>query len=337
MIILRCLGVLCFLLSQPLWSGEEITPHKFEEELPNYEIPATSRFKASRSGEEENDIVFYRSLPDSENYPIAILCGGSTDKEHVSSIIHFHRYFLQECKDLGLGVVTVEQWGVDGNDIDQEEFITHYTRTQRLRDHRDVIAHLKANPFEGWNGKLVFIGVSEGGPIVTSLSAEYAEDTIAVINWSGAGDWKWRDELWVFLQRLVEINPDCPHSVPLSDCEMCSELMTTRDKFDDLMDLIIQNPTPNEYFLNMTYLYHADAQAYPNYKYEQLLRPFLVVTGALDTIIDSSDEFVVKAHAAGAPVTYMRIGDMDHYVRKRPDVIKASFAWLQDQLKGADE
>ncbi len=320
-----------------LWSEEEITPYKFEDELPNYEIPAASRFTASRSGVPDSDIVFYRSIPKSDNYPIAILCGGSTDKEHLSSIIHFHRYFLQECKGLGLGVVTVEQWGIDGNDIDQEECIAHYTRTQRLRDHREVLAHLKANPFEGWNGKFVFIGVSEGGAIVTSLSTEYSEETVATINWSGAGDWHWRDELWVFLQRLIETNPQCPHSVLLSDCEICSELTTTRDKFNALMNFIMQNPTPDEYFLNMTYLYHADAQVYPNYNYEELSSPFLVVTGALDTIIDSSDEFVAKAHAAGAPITYMRICDMDHYVRKRPDVIDASFTWLRNQLREFNE
>ena len=332
--ILRSFGILLLLLTQlSLWSDEEITPYKFEDELPTYEIPASSRFMVDRSGEPDNDIVFYRSLPESNNYPIAILCGGSSDKEHISSIIHFHRYFLQECRNLGLAVVTVEQWGIDGDEVDPEEFILHYTRSQRLRDHKEVINHLKANPFEGWNGKFIFIGVSEGGPLVTSLSTEYAEDTIATINWSGAGDWPWREELWAFLQQLIEMNPDCPHSFPLSECDTCFELLTTREKYDALMDLILENPTAEEYFLNMSYLYHNDAQTYPNCNYEMLSRPFLVVSGALDTIIESSDEFVAKAYANGAPVTYMRISDMDHYVRRRPDIIEESFSWLRDQME----
>jgi dipeptidyl aminopeptidase/acylaminoacyl peptidase len=59
----------------------------------------------------------------------------------------------------------------------------------------------------------------------------------------------------------------------------------------------------------------------------------LVVAGTKDSIIDSSDAFVCKAKEAGAPVTYMRILDMDHYVRKKEDVIKESFDWLKKQLE----
>lgn len=334
--VFQFMGALLLLLAnQPLFCEEEITPYKFENALPSYEIPVSSRFTAERAGAPGHEVVFYRSLPASKRYPIAILCGGSSDKEHASSIIHFHRYFLQECKELGLGVVTVELWGVDGNTIDSDEMMAHYTRSQRLKDHISVISQLKANPPEGWNGKFVFIGVSEGGPLVSSLTTAYAEDTIATINWSGAGDWTWREELWIFLQHLVEVDPECPHSLPLSECEPCSDLIMTREKYDALMDLMLDLPTEEEFFFNMSYLYHADAQAYPRCCYSAISRPFLVVSGALDTIIDSSDEFVAKAQAAGAPVTYMRLSDMDHYVRKRPDVIEASFLWLKEQVEAS--
>ena len=60
--------------------------------------------------------------------------------------------------------------------------------------------------------------------------------------------------------------------------------------------------------------------------------PYLVVSGALDTIIESSDEFV-KAQDKGTPISYHRIPDMDHYVRKRPDVIGDSFKWLENVFK----
>lgn len=65
-----------------------------------------------------------------------VMCGGSSDKDHIESIIHFHRYFLQELTDLGFGVLTVEQWGVDGKIIHTQEFTEHYTRSQRLEDHQ---------------------------------------------------------------------------------------------------------------------------------------------------------------------------------------------------------
>lgn len=67
---------------------------------------------------------------------------------------------------------------------------------------------------------------------------------------------------------------------------------------------------------------------------EKIHTPFLVVSGTEDTIIQSSDAFVEKARNSGANVTYLRVEGMDHYVRKRPDIIDQSFEWLRSQLKG---
>ncbi|ETZ04732.1 hypothetical protein [Holospora undulata] len=123
---------------------------------------------------------------------------GSSLEDDITSIIHFHRYVLKEFLDLGVGVVTIEQQYVVGNQINVLEFIEHYTRYNRLSDHRTVIEYLKKHPPKGWNGKLIFLGVSEGGPIVTALTTDYSSDARATRNWSGAGDWSWRDKLWTF-------------------------------------------------------------------------------------------------------------------------------------------
>ena len=53
------------------------------------------------------------------------------------------------------------------------------------------------------DGKLIFLGVSEGGPIVKTLSTDYPDLTLATINWSGAGDFSWRDELCTFMQDVL--------------------------------------------------------------------------------------------------------------------------------------
>jgi len=53
----------------------------------------------------------------------------------------------------------------------------------------------------------------------------------------------------------------------------------------------------------------------------------------LDTIIDSADAFAMKAQAAGVNITYFRVEDMDHYIRRRPDIIEQSFVWLEQYLK----
>jgi hypothetical protein len=59
-----------------------------------------------------------------------------------------------------------------------------------------VISHLEKHPPTGWNGQLIFIGVSEGDPLVTDLSTIYSH-TLATINWVGAGVWPWAMDHWL--------------------------------------------------------------------------------------------------------------------------------------------
>lgn len=275
------------------------------------------------------DIVYYLSKPKNKSgstlasYPVVVFCGGSTSRDDVSSIIHLHRYYLQEFLDLGTAVLTVEQWGVDGNKIDKNIFMEHYTCSQRLHDHKAVINHLKSDPPQGWNGKLIFFGVSEGGSIATTLATEYCDMTMAVISWSGAGDWPWREQLWAFLQQLK-----------IDDLTAFqSEGITSRVDYDARMDETLRNPTAGKYFFGMTYKYHADALTCPNVDYSKISMPFLAFAGAKDSFIASSDAFVEKAKKAGANVTYLRVLDMDHYVRKRPDIVQQTFDWLRREIK----
>lgn len=300
-----------------LLASDEVTPFKFSNDGPSaYEIPASSRYTCGRSAEGAPDIVYYFTSPKEDSFPIAVLCTGSSSPGSVSSVIHLHRYFLQECLDLGLGVVTVEQWSVDGNTVDEDVFMAHYTRSQRLVDHLAVLRHFENHPPEGWNGKVVFIGVSEGGPLVTDLTT-MCPNTLATINWCGAGDWSWADEFWHFFQ----MNPLAASDIP-----------KTRHEYDDLVQEIIANPTPSQWMGGMTYLYHADAFQNPPVDYRKIRAPFLVVAGTEDCSIASSDLFVEKAKEAAAPITYFRIEGMDHYIRLRPDVIQDSFKWLQMQI-----
>lgn len=323
-------------------ASEQITPYKYttkerEQGLPTYNIPSSSRFTTKRSNTDTSDIVYYITTPPQPSFPITILCGGSSSRNDITSIIHFHRYFLQEFLDLGIAVLTIEQQGVDGDIINTDEFIEHYTRSERLFDHQKVIDHLKVNPLKGWNGKLILLGVSEGGPIVTTLTTAYSDITIATINWSGAQGWSWRDELWVFMENLEKSIPwyfkfrmMLPKWMPFS---VDFYLPHSREEFDCIMDETIYSPIIEKEFMGMTYKYHADAlKNYPRPDYSKIKTPFLVVAGEQDTIIHSCDLFVQKAKNAGASITYLRIQDMDHYIRERPDVIVQSFEWLQKHI-----
>ena len=314
----------------------DITPYKFDNPLhaPAYDIPASSRFTVSRAQVDAPAIVYYFSTPRAQQYPIAILCTGSSNRDAIFSNILLHRYFLQEFTDLGAAVLTVEQWGVDGSNIDSDIFIEHYTRSQRLHDHQAVIEYLKSNPPSGWDGTLILFGVSEGGPLVTSLTTEYSDMMRATINWVGAGDWSWNDELWRFIEVMrknaswwMKLWDFMPRWIPFA-----FDLPKTRSEYDAIMNNALENPCVEKEFMGMTYKYHADAMTYPATEYHKIRTPFLVVAGCLDSFIDSCDAFVEKAQTAGAPITYIRVEDMDHYVRRRPEIIQQSFDWLAGQM-----
>lgn len=106
----------------------------------------------------------------------------------------------------------------------------------------------------------------------------------------------------------------------------------TRLNFDGLMDSISAHPSAENEFLGMSYKYHADAESFPLPDYSRMQKPFLAVSGAKDSFIKSSRDFDRKALMSAANVTFWEVQDMDHYVRKRPDVIERSFRWLATQL-----
>jgi pimeloyl-ACP methyl ester carboxylesterase len=298
-----------------------------------YDIHPSIRFTLERK-ESSSPIVYYFSLPDvaEQSYPILIICDGSESKGSERSVFFVRDFFTERVRALNVGYVSIEKCGIDGNEVNQAEFWTHYTRSQRLKDHIQVIRHLEEHPPAGWNGKFIFVGVSEGGPLVTDLSI-MCPNTIATINWSGAGDWSWADELWQFFDHWkknsfwIRLYDAIPRWVPFS-----SDIPAIRPEFDALVQEIIVNPTPDLWMGGMTYLYHADAFQKPPIDYSKIKTPFLVVAGAEDSIIDSCDQFVQKGLDAGAPITYFRVDGMDHYIRKRPDIIDQSFEWLKLQL-----
>lgn len=264
------------------------------------------------------------------------MCGGSSSKNDIGSIIHFHRYFLQDFLDLGSAVLTIEQQGIDGNNISVPEFMENYTRSNRLQDHCDIIEHLKHNPPQGWNGKFIFLGASEGGPIVTMLTIQYSDITIATLNWCGAAGWSWRDELWAFIEGMkkeipwyIKFRMHLPKWMPFA---INFYIPKTREEYNEIMDKILQDPDCNKEFMGMTYKYHADALMYPCYDYNKICVPMLIVAGDQDTIIHSSDEFVDKAKHAHVAVFYMRVVGMGHYIRKYPDIVEKSFEWLKQWL-----
>lgn len=281
-------------------------------------------YSISRNKPSEPNINFYLSKPSVQSYPIVILVGGSTDKEHLASILWFHNYFSKELSSAMLGAVSVEGWGINGHDISESEFMNHYTRTQILHDCQYVIDYIRKHPPIGWNGKLGLLGVSEGGNIAIELNEDLKNNVLATVLWSGASDLSWRDELWANMQEIHGTISNC-------DFQDCKDI-SSRKNYDLRMDEILENPSPNKYFFNMTNKYLADAMNYPTPNYKKMNGSLLIITGDKDKLVTSSDMFYDKAKSAKVDITYWRIESMDHYIRKRPDLIESSFEWLQQKL-----
>lgn len=293
-----------------------------------YDIPSDTRHTVNRA--DGSEIVYYLLPPANTHkaYPIAIICEGSSLKGQLESIIRGNKSWglHPRLHDMGIGVLTVEKRGIDGNHINENEFFKYYTRTNRFNDHKQIIDALMHNPPSGWNGKLIFIGGSEGGPLVISLTLAYPKQTLATVDWVGASSNSWPDELWDFFH----------HGSLVTRLEGVYLMPWSRAGLDKKFDEIKRNPTYKKWFAGMTYRYHADvfAEEKRNKAYPSIKTPLLVVTGTADSIINTSDDFVNKARTSGVPITYYRVNGMGHKVLDpKFGMVSKTLNWIQDQVK----
>lgn len=119
------------------------------------------------------ETIFYFTKPLQKRFPIAVLCEGATSPDDIESVWQFTQ--LEQFRGLkeSFGILAIEKNGVDAGKIDRDRFFANYTRSNRFRDHASVIDHLLKNPPVGFDGRLIFIGVSEGGPLANQLSIYY--------------------------------------------------------------------------------------------------------------------------------------------------------------------
>lgn len=285
--------------------------------------PAQVSARMNIINDDKTETVFYLTTPKVQRFPIAVVCEGSNTQEDIESVWRLHQFEqFAALSALGLAILTIEKDGVDADKIGRDRFFAHYTRSRRFRDHVAVIDHLLKTTPAGFDGRLIFIGASEGGPLVNQLSIHY-QQTLATINWSGAGDWPWA---WG-----EQMRKDRPFLSALYS--WWHRVPKTRAEFDAVMAETVRDPSDKRWFLGMTYRYHADAIKTPAFDYQKIHAPMLVVCGTKDSLIDSCDAFVEKAQAAHAPITYWRIGGMEHRIsQNKQNLIPKSFEWLKQWL-----
>jgi len=283
--------------------------------------------------EDNSSIVYHLSVPkDGKEYPLIILCEGSyAYGEPIKTVLRLHRMFLRLLEEHNYGLLTLEKWGVDEDKVDCAVFHKHNTRSQRIKDHQQVLNNLNPQNTPGWNGKYIFIGGSEGGDIITALTLIYAHSTLATVNFAGIGAWNWEDELWAFLLHFRK------HSSLLTKLyAWWSGFPKTREQYNKVVEEVKKNPTHEKWWIGQTHKYMADAflskvdwDAFYNLKI-----PMLVVMGSLDPAIDSCDEFISKAMSCGMPITCWRLNDVDHAIgNKRPKIFAESVEWLMKAIE----
>lgn len=90
--LFKKIATCCVLLLSAACYGEVITPHKYLDKVPGYNIPKNARYVIDREvSVDAPEIVYYYSQPEKDTFPIALLCGGSSDESNISSIIHHVR------------------------------------------------------------------------------------------------------------------------------------------------------------------------------------------------------------------------------------------------------
>ena len=107
----------------------------------------------------------------------------------------------------------------------------------------------------------------------------------------------------------------------------------TKIDFEKQMKNILNDQSSENEFLGMTYKYHADAMLWPAVKYDLLKHPYLAVCGSNDPGVIGSDLFVQKAKIAGVPIEYLRINNLDHYIKNSVEATSKTFDWLERIIK----
>lgn len=82
----------------------------------------------------------------------------------------------------------------------------------------------------------------------------------------------------------------------------------------------------------MTYKYHADAQTIIPLNYSVIDVRTLVVIGEKDPNIKMANN-LYKSLAHKENITYLKIKDFDHYVRKSKEAVSKTFSWLANLIE----
>jgi dienelactone hydrolase len=145
------------------------------------------------------NIRFYLETPLQTAFPIVVIIQGSTCDSSWNLFQQTKGYFVS----YGIGVVSVEKYGLNESTKDcPQSYLQNNTIQQRISDHLMFVNFLRNN-LKGWNGKIVWVGGSEGGQ-VGSLVAPLVSETAAVAMLASGGGMTMAEELPLVFAKMLK-------------------------------------------------------------------------------------------------------------------------------------
>jgi alpha-beta hydrolase superfamily lysophospholipase len=269
--------------------------------------------------EDASVLQVYCSLPETDRFPILIVCQGS----QYQSVVNLHQEFLPKARNLGMALISVEKRGFYPDYFNEEEYAEYNCFAQRIADYNLIIKQLQDGYLEHWDRRIVVLGGSEGGVIAGALSSNIPE-IIATMLFSSGGGLSFADEL---LLNVKKLQPE----------QFVDQAVA---KLKEQFDAMIADPDPHKIFQGYTYKYWASF-LYNMECHNALLKatmPIYCVHGIEDTMtpIESADALANVFQTSGkSNLTYTRIPGYGHDLKKPPrNIIEEAFVWLKNILDG---
>lgn len=264
----------------------------------------------------------YFSPPSTNSSPIIFAIQGST----CESALKWHMELSDQASAFGFGLIVLEKQGISKNGINILEYSMTNCLQNRLNDYSSCIENMHLISPE-WNGKAVFWGESEGGMLAANLASQVPQ-TAAVLLFATGGGMKPREEVnWALHHRLEE------HGASQSEIDQYMNF------FDDQMEAMVLDPSPEKHFLGNTYkwwasLLAADEALMP---LNQHSFPIYFVHGVQDSQIPIlSADIAAESLKETNALTYLRLEGYDHDL-DTANIHAAACRWLNSVLLGQEQ
>lgn len=271
---------------------------------------------------DESEILGYFHKPSHcEQFPIMIVCQGSyVSKQTLQSCKPLFDKIVKNFGDISLGILAIEKRGSYQDRCDLIEFNAYNTVSNRISDNLIAIQGLP-KIIDGWNGRLILTGGSEGTYVASELAKELQESVKALILFAGGGYHSYKEELiTTFL---------CQPWYVRWYIRWCTG---TEQEIRKQFQIMHSEPTPTNMWAGQTYRYWADIQERSLAGILELKMPIYYMKGCKDDNFSSS-KALQSAYQQNNHITFVWYTGMGHDMGNSFDtVMQNAKTWLKLQI-----